>query len=460
MLLTLLAFLIVLGPLIFVHELGHFLVAKAVGIQVLRFSLGFGRPLIAWTRGETEYWISWIPLGGYVKMAGLEEEGAAGELEGGKSAVPIDPARSFDRKPLWARMAVIVAGVTMNLLFACAIYAALTLSLGESRLALVPVDSVDARRLPAGAQALATLRHGEQITHIDGDTVATWNELQDGLLGSRERGAGSRDTVTIRVADRADPIVLRFDPEDHSGREMTVRALRPLLPARIGVVTPGHPAAKAGLRGGDVVVRAGADTVRSWDEMVRTIRRSHGQALDLAVWRGDSLVMISVTPVTQTETDSSGREVTFGLIGATPDPRLPSVRVPAGPVRAIVGGVEQTAWQVGAIAVSVKRLIFREASTRELGGPILIAQMSGQMLRLGAESFLRFLAFFSVSLAVLNMLPIPVLDGGHAMFLLIEAIRRKPLSMPVRMRLTQVGLLLVLAIMVLALSNDVLRVFR
>src|SRR3954462_737223 len=125
MLLTLLSLVIVLGVLIFVHELGHFVVAKAVGIQVLRFSLGFGRPVLAWTRGETEYWISWIPLGGYVKMAGLEEEGMVGELEGGKATAAIDPARTFDSKPLWARLAVILAGVTMNILLAFVLYTGL-----------------------------------------------------------------------------------------------------------------------------------------------------------------------------------------------------------------------------------------------------------------------------------------------------------------------------------------------
>ncbi|MGH7605790.1 MAG: M50 family metallopeptidase, partial [Gemmatimonadales bacterium] len=203
MLLTIAAFLIVLGPLIFVHELGHFLVAKAVGVQVLRFSLGFGRPLLAWTRGETEYWISWIPLGGYVKMAGLEEEGVAGGLEGGKSAVPVDPARAFDRKPLWARMAVILAGVTMNLVFACVIYVGLTTTLGEPRLALVPIDSVDASRLPPGAAALGSLHHGDRITHLDGDTVDTWNDLQRRLLQAP-------DSVAIRVAGRAEPLVLRL----------------------------------------------------------------------------------------------------------------------------------------------------------------------------------------------------------------------------------------------------------
>src|SRR6266566_7688423 len=142
MLLTIASLVVVLGVLIFAHELGHFLVAKVVGIQVLRFSLGFGRPVIAWKRGETEYWISWIPLGGYVKMAGLEEEGMVGELEGGKADAAIDPERTFDKKPLWARMAVILAGVTMNLFLAFVIYTGLLAVAGVPRAAMTPVDSV------------------------------------------------------------------------------------------------------------------------------------------------------------------------------------------------------------------------------------------------------------------------------------------------------------------------------
>src|SRR5256714_13604221 len=154
MLLTLVSLVVVLGVLIFVHELGHFVVAKAVGIQVLRFSLGFGRPLLAWRRGETDYWVSWIPLGGYVKMAGLEEEGMVGELEGGKADVAIDPDRAFDRKPLWARMAVILAGVTMNLLLAFVIYTGLVAVAGAPRAAMTPVDSIEVSHLPPGAEAL------------------------------------------------------------------------------------------------------------------------------------------------------------------------------------------------------------------------------------------------------------------------------------------------------------------
>src|SRR2546429_1433791 len=181
MLLTLASLVVVLGVLIFAHELGHFLVAKVVGIQVLRFSLGFGRPVIAWKRGETEYWISWIPLGGYVKMAGLEEEGMVGELEGGKADAAIDPARSFDRQPIAARMAVILAGVSMNVLLAFVIYAGLAAVAGVSRFAMTPVDSIQAGRVPAGGQPPVAVHRRDPVAHRgDGSPLAS-----DGL---RERG--------------------------------------------------------------------------------------------------------------------------------------------------------------------------------------------------------------------------------------------------------------------------------
>jgi regulator of sigma E protease len=452
-LLTLLAFLVALGPLIFVHELGHFLVAKLVGIQVLRFSLGFGRPIIQFRRGETEYWISWIPLGGYVKMAGMEEEGMVGELEGGKATTAIDPARSFETKPVWARMAVIVAGVTMNLIFAWIVYTGLTLSLGQPRLANLPIDSVNATRLAPGARELGTLRHGDKIVRINRDSIETWNELQERLIDGP-------DTVQIEVAGRETPMVVVFPPGDKDARRETVRALRPLLPPTIGVVNPGQPAAKVGLRGGDAIVRAGGDTIRSWEEMVRKIRSSPGQPLPLDVLRGDSMLQVTVVPEADKQTDSAGKELTVGLIGAGPDPRGPSVRVPVGFGAALAEGADQTIYQLVAIVVSVKRLVTGQASSREVGGPILIAQMSGQMIRLGLEWFLEFMGLLSVSLAVLNLLPIPVLDGGHLMFLFVEAVRRRPLSPQLRLRLTQVGMLVVLAIIALALSNDVFRLFR
>jgi len=445
MLLTIVSFVVVLGVLISVHEFGHFIVAKAVGIQVLRFSLGFGRPLISWRRGETEYWISWIPLGGYVKMAGLEEEGMVGELEGGKADAAIDPARTFDKKPLWARMAVILAGVTMNLFLAFVIYTGLLAVAGDQRMVMTPVDSVDASRVPAGAEALATLRRGDRIVRVNGDSLRTWDDLDKKILSGPE-------ALRFQIAGRPEPIAIHV-PRDTAARHQLARALVPLFPPRIGPVTLGQPAHRAGLRPGDVVLRIGSDTVVSWTDMVRRIRESVGKPLVLTVLRGDSAIQIPITPV---PTDSVGQH--FGVIGVGVNP--PLVRVPVGLGTALAVGVRQTGSQVVAVVIQVKRLVTGHASARELGGVIAIAQMSGQAARLGLDFYLQFLAFFSVSLAVLNLLPIPVLDGGHAMFLIAEAIRRKPLSPQLRLRLTQVGMVIILVIMVLAISNDVIRNVR
>jgi regulator of sigma E protease len=455
MLLTILSLLIVLGVLIFVHELGHFVVAKAVGVQVLRFSLGFGRPLLAWKRGETEYWVSWIPLGGYVKMAGLEEEGMAGELEGGKADVPIDPERAFDKKPLWARMAVILAGVTMNVLLAFFIYAGLAAFSGVGVRAGTQVDTVLASALPpgGGAEALTTLRRGDQIVRLNGDTVKSWTELQTRML--------STDSIAVlEVAGRPDPIRVRMPVDTTARIRLVAWGLLPYAPARIGLVFPGEPGARAGLKTGDVVIRAAGDTVRSWNDLLLKLWYNPGKPIALSVLRDDRLVDLTVTPKPQNDEDStSARPRPFGFIGAEGDFPETKQRLPI--TTSLKVGALQTVRQIGLVVSSVKRLVLGQASPKELGGPILIAQVSGQAVRLGIDRFLMFIAFFSVSLAVLNLLPIPVLDGGHAMFLIAEAIRGgKPLSPQLRLRLTQLGMLIVLAIMVLAISNDVIRNLR
>jgi regulator of sigma E protease len=447
-LLTLAAFVFVLGVLIFVHESGHFLVAKLSGIQVLRFSLGFGKPLVSFRWGETEYVIATLPFGGYVKMAGLEEEGVQGELEGGASTVPIDPARAFDKQSLPPRIAVILAGVTMNFLFAWFLYTVLAGTVGSARLDTTQIDTVHAGNLPASAAALATLRRGDRIVAVNGDTVHSWEAVQEGV------GLG-RNPITITVAGRAEPIVLGplRTAED---RVKVVEALEPAFPAVLKSVQAGGPADSAGLRAGDHVFRVGADTIADWHQLRRMIRRSPRRSMELGVRRGDSVLAIRVTPGATPDTEAGSRTGdSAGIIGILE--RDPVTREHFPPGAAIAQGWRQAVHALSQVGATLRMLVTREASVRDLGGPIAIGKVSGDAARSGWASLFEWMALLSCNLAVLNLLPIPILDGGQLMFLIAEGIRRRPLSLELRLRLTQVGLVLIVALMLFVVGNDLLR---
>lgn len=450
---TLVAFVVVIGVLIFVHEAGHFLAAKAVGVQVLRFSLGFGRPLLAWKRGETEYWISWLPIGGYVKMAGLEDEGIAGEVEGGKSATPVDPARAFDRKPLWARAVVMLAGVTMNGLFAFAVYTGLAYagSLQPDSPATTQVDTVRLNELPAAAAPLAALRRGDRIIRVNGDSVTGWSDLL-------ERLATAPNPVRLDVEGRPAPIVLDVPPTDTATRFVLARNLTVYLPPVIATVEPGSPAAKAGLQPGDRFLRVNGDTIQSWNDFYRVTRASPGKPLALTVERDGAPVELTVTPERRTDQDPvTRRPRVFGRIGVSQVNPAALVAGPFGPVRL---GWRETVDKTGLVLSFLKKLFVGRASVGDLGGPITIAQVSGDAARLGLDVLLGFMAFLSINLAVLNLLPIPILDGGQLVFLIAEAVRRKPLSVALRTRLTQVGFVVIAGLMLLVIGNELLRLLQ
>jgi len=446
-LLTVAALVVVLGVLIFVHEAGHFVAAKGMGIQVLRFSLGFGRPVVSVRWGETEYCISWLPVGGYVKMAGLEDEGLAGELEGGRATVPVDPARAFDRKPVWQRMVVILAGVTMNMAFAFVVYTVLAYAgaLDPDRLATTAVDSVRVSELPPEAAPLGTLRRGDRIVAVNGDSVATWGQLLERLLTVPS-------PVRLGVAGRAEPIVLAFAAGDTIARLRLARGLAVYLPPVVAQVQPGGAGDRAGLKAGDRILRVDGDTVRSWGEFALLVRGRPGQRVTLGVARGDTTRTLSVVPERKTETDpETGEQHTYGLVGALA--ARPLVKAP-GMVGAVVLGWRETTSRVAVILQFLRR-----PRMQELGGPLTIGQVSGQAARVGLGFFLGFMAFLSINLAVLNLLPIPILDGGQVVFLVAEVVRRRPLSLELRTRLTQIGFLVLVGIMLVALRNDFLRVF-
>ena len=451
-LVAIVAGVIVIGILIFVHELGHFIAAKAVGIAVLRFSFGLGpRTPLGVTVGETDYCISWIPFGGFVKMAGLEEEGAPGTLEGARQEREVPPERTFDAKPLWARIFVILAGVLMNALFAFVVYTAVARAYGVPFDPTVTVGNVDTTRLPMGAAALRTLKPGDRIVRIDGDTMATWGDVQTALLSA----PGSR--ISLDVAGRSAPILLDVSRSDEASRNALVLALQAWHPAVIGAVSGGQPAARAGLEPGDVVVSAGGAPVPSWEAMVGTIEGSAGRPLELIVRRGTQELKVVVTPGATKVRDVPGGETrTVGRIGIAR--YLPVRRL--GWIASLGDGLGQTGQAAGLILLTLKGFFTGQVSVRDLGGPILVGQISGEVVRLGLRAFLSFLALFSVNLAVLNLLPIPVLDGGHLVFLCVEGVRGRPLSLEQRQRLTQIGFFVLVGIMALALANDFLRLFK
>lgn len=444
--LTLVVIIAVLGVVIFVHELGHFIAAKAVGVQVLRFSIGFGPPIVSWRRGETEYWIAWIPLGGYVKMAGLEEEGdPTARLEGGPAAVPIDPERTLESKPVWARLIVMLAGVTMNVVLAFFINAGVNVA-GAPQLAMIPVDSVIVDSLPPGAADLAGLRRGDLVERINGDTLQTLEDLHRWIVQGP-------DTLRLDIAGRGAALLVRM-PRGATERAAAFNAIDFSIPPILSFVPPGEPAHRAGLRPGDRILQANGDTVLSWGALVSIIKGSGGDSLRLDVQRDDTSLQVTVVPTFRAVREL-GDTAPRWLIGANANPPVVYVSLPVG--RAIVAALLMTAERTATVVVFLGKLVTGQVSMREVGGPVLIAQLSGQAAQLGIVQLLGFVAFISLNLAVLNLLPIPVLDGGHVLFLLLEAARGRPVSVAVRLRLTQVGFIILLALMALAISNDVLR---
>jgi len=445
--------IVVLGVLIFVHEFGHFLAAKSVGIAVVRFSFGLGpRTPLRVQRGETEYCLSWVPLGGYVKMAGLEEDGTAGKLEGPADAGPWPLERTFDGKPLWARVYVISAGVLMNALFAVLVYALLAGVYGVREDRTTTVGSVDTTNVPLGAAALKRLVPGDRIVRINGAAMEGWNDILKALLTAQQ------PMIRIEVEGKAEPLVLEVPRSEQESRIALIDALTPWREPVIGEVAPGQPAAAGGVEPGDRIVRVDATPVRTWEQFVRLIEASPDRQLTLVVRRGNADTALAVTPRATAVRDPGTRESrAVGRIGV--GMQLPPLRR-YGPLGSVGQGFVQAGNAAGLVLFTLKGLVLGQLSARDIGGPILIGQLSGQVARLGLEPFLGFLALFSMNLAILNLLPIPVLDGGHLVFLAIEAVRRKPVSEEQRQRWTQFGFWVLVAIMLLALGNDLLRLVR
>jgi len=352
---TLVSFIVVLGILIFVHELGHFLFAKLFGVKVLKFSLGFGPKLFGRTVGETEYLVSAVPLGGYVKMLGENPEEAA----------EADPGRSFAEKPVWNRFFIVLAGPLFNLLFSVVLFFMIFLIMG------IP---------------------------------------------------DNRDSTTI------------------------------------GTVTEDSPAMQAGIAAGDTIVAVDGTPITSWMDVLHVVSTSAGETLSFTVLRESAELTIPVTPRLDSVTNVFGEEVEERfMIGIVKKEIIEYDRV--GPIKALQAGIWQSWMFIYLTFMGVVKIFQNVVPASELGGPILIAQIAGEQARAGWLNLAHFMGLLSVNLGILNLLPIPVLDGGHLVFLTLEAIRRKPLAERAQILAQQIGIALLGTLMLFVFYNDIVRIF-
>jgi regulator of sigma E protease len=446
---TLAAFIVALGLLILFHEFGHYLVARWSGVKVLRFSIGFGRPLYTRRVGDdqTEWVVSAVPLGGYVKMLDEHE----GHVE------PQDLERAFNRKPVACRFAIVAAGPLANFLLAILLYWALFM-LGVTGLkpVLGPVQ-------PSTPAAFAGFQAGETILTIDSEPVSAWQDVRWLLLS---KAADRSSSVAIETQDAGGKHAMhsldltQITADDLEGdflKKMGLVPYQPTIKPVISSVSSGSAGERAGLQPGDEIIAANGRKVALWEDLVEDIRESPSQALSLEILRNNRTVELDVVPDAVSE---GGKKI--GKLGIAPkvdhaelEKLLTEIRYPPGD--AILKAVSKT-WEMSLFTLRmIGKMVAGEMSWKNVSGPITIADYAGKSAQMGITSYLGFLAVISISLGVLNLLPIPVLDGGHLMYYVVEMIKGRPLSAKAMQVGQQVGMALLFALMVFAIYNDISR---
>jgi regulator of sigma E protease len=445
---TALAFLVALAILIVFHELGHFSVARLCGVKVLRFSVGFGKPLLSVKSGkdQTEWAIAAWPLGGYVKMLD-EREG---------DVAPDELHRAFNRKSVWQRFAVVIAGPVANLLLAVFIYWCILLA------GVVETKPIVAAPDANSVAAASGLQQGDTILRVNDIPVATWQDLRWQLLKLIvERAVVKLEVLNVRnELDWRKLDFTAFDGQDLEGDMLArsgLRLFRPKIEPVVGSVVSGSVAERAGLKAGDRVLSADGKTVSNWEELVGIIR-THGES---------SLTLLVMTPSgersvkLQPESVQQGG-VRIGRIGVAAkfDPaavKQMTVTVRYGPVAALPKAVART-WETAVFSLQMLgKMLLGQVSWKNLSGPVTIADYAGQSAQLGVISYMGFLALISISLGVLNLLPIPLLDGGHLMYYVVEIIKGSPVSDRVMDFGQRIGLTLLLLLTAFAFYNDINR---
>ena len=423
---TFIYFLIVIGVLVFVHEFGHFFMAKRAGVRVEKFSLGMGPKLVGYKKGDTEYVISALPLGGYVKMAGENPD-----------EEPTGAPDEFQSKSVWQRAMIAATGPLTNIVLAFIIMPLVfmvgTYSEGPAKVGYVESGSPADR---AGFKA------GDIIVEISGRSISDWTKA----LSLIAVNPNTDLNVTVDRQGAKEKLVLR--PEAAAELKIGTSGLVPDMPAEIGNLKPGFPAQKAGLQVNDKILAVDGKTVYHWNQFSSLVRESKGKTFKLTIERSGRRMDIELAAV-----EDGGRYV----IGVEPVMHL--VFKKYGFVESLRMGFEKTLEAIDLTIITLKKLVTFELSIKTLGGPVMIAQMSGQAAAAGLSVFLSLLAMISISLGILNLLPIPILDGGLILFLVIEAIRKKPVSRKAMEVSQSIGAAVLITLIAVVSYNDIMRMF-
>ncbi len=437
---SLIAFLIMIGILVTIHEFGHFIFAKMFGVKVEVFSIGFGPPIVRWKGKETVYQIALIPLGGYVKMYG--EDSMTEPVQGKSEKDTLDP-RSFAAKPRWQKMLIAFAGPLFNIVLAIILFAAAyMIGIQQPKYLNEPVVIGYVEKNSYAEKA--GLKPGDKIIAIDGEPVKNWKEftIKIGMKAGKTvvldvLRNGKRISVTVKVPENIS--------KDHLG-------ISPIIPAKIGTILPNSPAAKAGLQVGDEIIAINGKPIHSWFELVDALSQiKDDKEVTLLVKRNGKIFSLKVKP----EYNETLKKYVIGI-----SPMMETITVKYGFAEAFEKAIERTKELTVALYKVIKGLVTGEVSIKTLGGPIAIAQFSGQALEAGIATFLFSMAFISLQLGYLNLLPIPVLDGGLILILLIESIIRRPLPEKAKEYLAYIGFALIGTLMIFVIFNDIMRVLH
>jgi regulator of sigma E protease len=440
-------FLVVLGVLVAFHELGHFLAARWVGVKVLKFSLGFGPKLFGRKMGETEYLLSAIPLGGYVKLYG-EDEAEATTQE--------DRARSFAHQGLWGKVLIVAAGPGFNFILAYFIFAG-WLATGAPLFVPTFQDlTPDIEAMVPGSPAdTAGIQIGDRVSRVNGRDISTRTELFDAVAKSNgqaltleiKRGEQIK-TLAVTPTTAPGPQASAQEPGYYLGVEET--------PPLVTSVMQNSPAAKAGLQTGDHVVNIKGQTIHTWSQMTGIVKENPNRQLQVEVLREGHRVSLTVTPSAE-KAMVNGQSIEVGKIGISGPGR--SIMRSSTPLLSLYDGLGATWGWTELTVIGLYKMVVGDISSKNIGGPLTIANISGEAAAQGASSVVFLIAILSINLGVLNLLPIPILDGGHLLFFLIEGILRKPLGERQREIAQQAGLVLLVGVMIFAFWNDLERIF-